>query len=53
LPEDDPKQRQPDIGLAQELLKWTPRVQLQEGLRKTIEYFEELLSSDHADAARG
>jgi UDP-glucuronate decarboxylase len=53
LPEDDPKQRQPDIGLAQELLKWTPRVQLQEGLRKTIEYFEELLSSDHADVARG
>src|SRR3977135_3875424 len=52
LPEDDPKQRQADIGLAQELLKWTPRVQLQEGLRKTIEYFEELLSSDHADAAR-
>ena len=53
LPEDDPKQRQPDIGLAQELLKWTPRVQLQEGLRKTIEYFDELLSSNHADAARG
>jgi UDP-glucuronate decarboxylase len=52
LPEDDPKQRQPDIGLAQELLKWAPRVQLQEGLKKTIEYFEELLSSDHADAAR-
>jgi UDP-glucuronate decarboxylase len=53
LPEDDPKQRQPDIGLAQELLKWNPRVQLQEGLMKTIDYFEELLSSDHANAARG
>jgi UDP-glucuronate decarboxylase len=43
LPEDDPKQRCPDIGLAQNLLGWTPRVQLRDGLIKTVEYFERLL----------
>ena len=46
LPEDDPRQRCPNIGLAQELLAWTPKVQLREGLTKTIAYFEDLLSSD-------
>jgi len=51
LPEDDPKQRCPDIGLAQKLLAWTPRVQLNEGLLKTIEYFEQLLSSDQKGAS--
>ena len=45
LPEDDPRQRCPDIRLAQKLLDWTPQVQLREGLRKTIEYFERLLQS--------
>jgi UDP-glucuronate decarboxylase len=45
LPEDDPRQRCPDIGLAQELLEWTPRVQLRDGLMKTIEYFEQVLRS--------
>src|SRR5215216_532370 len=45
LPEDDPKQRRPDISKAQELLAWTPRVQLREGLTKTIAYFEQLLRS--------
>ena len=39
LPEDDPVQRQPDISLARERLGWQPRVPLEEGLRKTIEYF--------------
>jgi UDP-glucuronate decarboxylase len=43
LPSDDPRQRRPDIGLAQELLGWSPRVQLREGLIKTIEYFERAL----------
>jgi UDP-glucuronate decarboxylase len=43
LPEDDPRQRCPDIGLAQNLLGWAPRVQLRDGLTKTIEYFERLL----------
>jgi len=44
LPENDPKQRQPDILLAQELLGWKPRVALREGLKSTISYFERLLS---------
>ncbi|KAG8458546.1 hypothetical protein KFE25_003081 [Diacronema lutheri] len=39
LPHDDPKQRRPDITLARELLKWEPKVQLDEGLQKTIDYF--------------
>jgi UDP-glucuronate decarboxylase len=49
LPEDDPKQRCPDISLAQKLLVWAPRVQLRDGLMKTIEYFERLLRSDPRD----
>lgn len=44
LPEDDPKQRRPDIGLAQKLLDWTPSVPLRVGLESTIEYFRATLS---------
>lgn len=40
LPEDDPKQRKPDISLAQSQLDWKPQVDLQMGLEKTIEYFQ-------------
>ena len=40
LPEDDPKQRQPDISKAKRLLDWEPRVGLEDGLRQTIEYFQ-------------
>ena len=44
LPQDDPKQRQPDISLAKEKLKgWEPNIELEEGLKKTIAYFEKLL----------
>ena len=44
LPQDDPKQRQPDISLAKEKLEgWEPKIQLQEGLITTISYFEKLL----------
>ena len=43
LPQDDPMQRQPDISKAKELLKWEPKIQLKDGLVKTIEYFDELL----------
>jgi UDP-glucuronate decarboxylase len=39
LPEDDPRQRQPDISLAREVLGWEPTVSLREGLRMTIDYF--------------
>lgn len=43
LPEDDPKQRQPDIGQARARLKWEPKIRLRDGLLKTIAYYEELL----------
>jgi UDP-glucuronate decarboxylase len=43
LPEDDPRQRQPNIALAEKLLCWRPTVELDEGLRYTIAYFEMLL----------
>jgi UDP-glucuronate decarboxylase len=39
LPADDPKQRQPNISLAEDLLSWKPEVQLDKGLEKTIAYF--------------
>lgn len=42
LPADDPKRRQPDISKAQKLLSWSPKINLQEGLLKTIEYFKSL-----------
>ncbi|HEX8163324.1 MAG TPA: UDP-glucuronic acid decarboxylase family protein [Pyrinomonadaceae bacterium] len=45
LPQDDPKQRQPDISRAQALLGWTPRVHLSEGLQKTIDYFADRVKS--------
>ena len=44
LPQDDPKQRQPDIQLAREKLNWEPILNLEEGLKPTIEYFDQLLS---------
>ncbi len=43
LPEDDPKQRQPDITLAKEKLGWLPTVQLEDGLKETVIYFRKLL----------
>jgi UDP-glucuronate decarboxylase len=45
LPGDDPCRRCPDIALAREVLGWTPRVSLEEGLEKTIAYFREQRSS--------
>jgi UDP-glucuronate decarboxylase len=43
LPKDDPRQRCPDISLAKKELKWSPTIELREGLAQTISYFEELL----------
>ncbi len=43
LPSDDPTQRRPDIRLAKERLDWEPQIQLEEGLKKTIAYFEQQL----------
>ena len=45
LPSDDPRQRRPDIGYAQEVLGWAPSVTLDQGLKRTIPYFDRLLAS--------
>ena len=45
LPTDDPKQRKPDITRAKKHLSWSPKIELDEGLKKTVPYFEGLLSS--------
>jgi len=50
LPQDDPQQRQPDIGLARRELGWEPRVALREGLRHTIAYFDRLLTAGRNEA---
>ena len=42
LPKDDPKQRRPDIGMARRVLNWEPNIALEQGLRRTIEYFQQL-----------
>ena len=44
LPEDDPQQRQPDIGLARSALAWSPRVALEDGLGETVRYFRGLIN---------
>ena len=44
LPEDDPKQRQPDVSLAEKNINWNPTIDLKEGLRHTIEYFSDILN---------
>lgn len=43
LPQDDPKQRQPDITLAKEKLGWAPVVRLEDGLKETVSYFKDIL----------
>jgi UDP-glucuronate decarboxylase len=45
-PQDDPRQRRPDISKADDVLQWAPRTQLREGLIRTIAYFEDLLKDD-------
>jgi UDP-glucuronate decarboxylase len=52
LPIDDPKQRQPNIKLAQDSLGWLPSVSLRDGLRETIAYFESLMIAQGAEPAR-
>ena len=51
LPQDDPKRRRPDISLAQKKLDWNPTVPLEEGLRKTIAYFDFFLKARQAAGA--
>jgi len=43
LPQDDPRQRRPDIGMAKSVLGWEPKIQLEQGLKKTIDYFREVV----------
>ena len=47
MPSDDPSQRQPDITLAKSKLGWEPKIQLREGLEKTIAYFRSLKLEDY------
>ena len=52
LPADDPTQRRPDIELACQKLDWQPAIELEEGLRWTIEYFKNFIADEQA-ASRG
>lgn len=57
LPIDDPMQRQPDISLAKKLLGWEPKIEREEGMKKTFDYFkeltqEELYKSEHKDFSK-
>jgi UDP-glucuronate decarboxylase len=45
LPQDDPRQRQPDISLARSQLGWEPKVSLEDGLKETIAYFKKALAA--------
>lgn len=53
LPADDPRQRRPDISLAEQLLDWRPTIDLENGLDRTIAYFDELLSRQRAGSTAG
>ncbi|HEY1658810.1 MAG TPA: UDP-glucuronic acid decarboxylase family protein [Candidatus Sulfotelmatobacter sp.] len=50
LPQDDPKQRQPDISKARALLGWEPKIQLEQGLRLSLEYFQKAVAEETATA---
>lgn len=50
LPQDDPKQRQPNIERAKALLGWEPKVPLDDGLKKTVEYFAQVVGANNASA---
>ena len=50
LPQDDPKQRRPDITKAKQLLGWEPKIELEQGLRLSLEYFRNAVTQEHASA---
>jgi dTDP-glucose 4,6-dehydratase len=52
LPQDDPKQRKPDITKAKTLLGWEPKVDLETGLRLSLDYFKEAVQLEQAAAAK-
>ena len=45
LPDDDPRQRRPDITQARKILEWDPKIELEEGLKRTVAYFDEILTT--------
>jgi dTDP-glucose 4,6-dehydratase len=51
LPQDDPKQRCPDISKAKRLLGWEPKVDLEEGLRLSMDYFKQAIALEDSVAA--
>jgi UDP-glucuronate decarboxylase len=50
LPSDDPRQRQPNISMAKSILNWEPKIQLRDGLTKTIAYFDAILRKEGSRA---
>ncbi|MFC1894499.1 UDP-glucuronic acid decarboxylase family protein [Candidatus Dependentiae bacterium] len=52
LPEDDPTKRRPDISLAKKELDWEPKIKLEQGLKKTIKYFEKLIINESSNSSR-
>jgi dTDP-glucose 4,6-dehydratase len=48
LPQDDPKQRRPDISKARELLGWEPKIDLEMGLRLSLDYFRKAVAEEHS-----
>jgi dTDP-glucose 4,6-dehydratase len=46
LPQDDPKQRRPDITKARQLLQWEPKIDLETGLRKSLDYFKKAVAQE-------
>jgi dTDP-glucose 4,6-dehydratase len=50
LPEDDPKQRRPDIAKAKQLLHWEPKVNLETGLKLSMDYFQQAVNMEKGDA---
>ena len=52
LPQDDPKQRCPDIAKARRILKWEPKINLEEGLRLTLEYFQQKVAQEASPGGR-
>jgi nucleoside-diphosphate-sugar epimerase len=48
LPQDDPKQRRPDITKARQLLQWEPKTDLETGLRRSLDYFKKALAEEGA-----
>ena len=48
LPQDDPKQRRPDITKARQLLGWEPKIDLETGLRKSLDYFKKAVAEEAA-----